>query len=163
MKELSYEQRFQAACSYAQSMHDEKCISICNELIQEQPTDGRLYALMGEAALNMREHKAAYKSLSIARLLTPDNPFIVIRLSDALVNLGHANRARKILNAVREQFIGTRDVCLWAQAMADAERTLGNYDRAIELLHYCIQEVPSWSVPYGSLAILEICRHNYEV
>lgn len=161
MKELSYEQRFQAACSYAQTMHDEKCISICNELIDENPTDGRLYAVMGEAALNAREHKVAYKALRFARFFQPKNPFIIIRLADALMNLGYPKRAQKALNSVRSQFIGTKDAPLWAQTMGDACRVAGEYDRAGDLLHYAIQEVPNWAVPWGSLAILEVCKHNY--
>lgn len=162
MKELTYEQRFQAACNYAQSMHDEKCIKICSELAEINPSDGRLYALMGEAALNMREHKLAFNSLSLARAINPDNPFISIRQADALMNLGHSKRAQKVLNYVREKFIGTKDAPLWAQTMGDACRVAGEFDRAGELLNYAIQEVPNWSVPWGSMAILEVCKHNYE-
>lgn len=161
-KELSYEERFLAACSYAQSMHDEKCIAICNELVEENPNDGRLYALIGEAALNMREHKAAFNSLKIARILSPDNAFIPIRQADALMNLGQPKRAQKILNSIRSNFIGTRDEPLWAQTMGDACRCSGEYERATQLLNFAIQEVPNWSVPWGSLAVLEVCKHNYE-
>lgn len=160
MRELNYEQRFQVACSYAQSMHDEKCIALCNELLDENPSDGRLYALMGEAALNMREHKTAYKALRFARVFD-SNPFITIRTADALMNLGYPKRAQKVLNSIRSQFIGTKDEPLWAQTMGDACRVAGEYERAADLLHYAIQEVPNWSVPWGSLAILEVCKHNY--
>lgn len=161
MRELSYEERFLAACSYAQSMHDEKCIAICNELIEENPIDGRVYAVMGEAALNMREHKAGFNALKIARVLSPENPYIPIRQADALVNLGNPRRAIKVLNSIRSNFIGTKDAPLWAQGMGDACRASGDYKRASQLLHYAIQEVPNWSVPWGSMAILEICKHNY--
>lgn len=163
IKELSYEERFLAACSYAKSMHDEKCISICNELLEENPSDGRLYALIGEAALNMREHKAGFNSLKIARLLSPENAFIPLRQADALMNLGQSRRAQKILNSIRSNFIGTRDEPLWAQTMGDACRCSGDYERARQLLNFAIQEVPNWSVPWGSLAILEVCKHNYEI
>lgn len=142
-------------------MHDEKCIKICTELAEENPEDYRLYALMGEAALNMREHAAGLESLKLANIIHPKHPFILLRMADAFTNLGKPIRAKKLLNSIRQDFIGTKDAPLWAQTMADACRVNLEYDRAEQLLKFAIQEAPNWSVSWGSLAILEICRHNY--
>lgn len=158
---MDFEEKFQQAAKLAQAQQDDQAILLLLDLIDERPDDARLYAVLGEAALNRRNFREAVAALKLS-LTLEDNPFVTITLANAYTNQGKLSQASKLLDEVRPAFMGTRDVPLWTWSKAEVLRCLGQYDQAEELLRYTIQEAPNWSVPWGSLGILEIRRHNYE-
>lgn len=160
-KALTYEDKFLLAAQLTKEQQDDKAIKLLSSLIDENPSDPRIYAVMGEAAINRRNFPEAIKSLRLARQLQPENKFIPIRIADALIGLGRYGLARNLLNGIKTDFIGTVDAPLWALGMAEVSRCQQDYKRAHDLLDYCLQEVPQWSVPYGSKAILLLCEHRY--
>ena len=160
-KALSYEEKFQRAATLIKAQDEDPAIELLSGLIDENPSDSRIYALLGEAAINRRNFPEAIKALKLNQQLQPGNKFVSIRLADAYMGLGKYSQAKKILDDIRANFIGTKDDPLWALGMAEVCRCTQDYKRARDLLEYCIQEVPKWSVPYGSIAALLLREHKY--
>lgn len=157
----SYEARFHKAAEMLAGFHEPEAMAILLPMLEERQDDVRVYALLGEAALNLRKFKQAVSALKIARLLDPDNLFIDISIANAFTGMGQLVRARKILDRLRPAFIGTRDAPMWAWSMAEVVGNMGDAARAEALLEYCIQEVPTWAVPWGAMGKLKVRAHRY--
>lgn len=160
-KALTYEERFQNAIRLTKEQDEDSAIRILSSLLDENPQDSRIYGVLGEAALNRRAFPEALKSLRLSKQLDPENKFISIRIADAYMGMGKYSKAKKLLDSIKHQFIGSIDAPLWALGMAEVSRCLGDFKTAENYLDYCIQEAPNWSVPYGSLSALYLRQHRY--
>lgn len=159
---MELEAQFQEACRLVQRGREWKALPILTELLDDNPSDWRIYAEIGEASMRARLFRKAEKAFKLALALYPNHKILQISLIDCYINQRRYKLACKLLDIVKGSFIGTPDAPRWAASygvyLAGTER----FEEAEKYFRYVLQETPGWAKIYGCMGNLEVLRYRFK-
>lgn len=111
---------------------EEGCIELCREVLAYQPNNATIYAVMGEAFVNMREPEEGIPYLKQALALDSSLVQCYIRIADGYNIWGRRVTALKWLDKCKTAMNTQELAACWHLARADIYKMERQYDKAEE-------------------------------